>query len=367
MKKMIAFILLLLSIITHAQTDKITDALFKTPNITIESATLLHGEGVRDAWQVIIFGEDDKFAKSWKKFIKNNYTLEGHREGSMYVCGPIVSVALSADSVTVLYKIEKDGDFIRMTLLSKTKQNYSTPNDGTGLMDKTKAMIEKGIHQFYIGEYDDRIALLQRNYDRQVKDSEKAVKQGERLKKDKMSHEKSIEKLQGDISNLRSNVSKINADKSSLNSTLELDKREADQAKKEIENLETQLREKELDYNEKIATGNLSEKKIEKVREDLVKRREKISKLQEKLIGKNSKVTATENKVLQSERKLSETQSNLEKKEAEITSHRNSIDQLNKEISANEDVIKEENLQVETAKIELEKLKQAKAGMVLLN
>jgi outer membrane murein-binding lipoprotein Lpp len=367
MKQQIAFILLLFSLFTRAQTDKITEALFKTPNIAIESATLLHGEGVRDAWQVLIFGEDDAFAKSWKKFIKNNYSLEGHREGGMYVCGPVLSAALSADTISVLYKIEKDGDFIRMTLLSKTKQNYSTPTDGTGLMDKTKAMIEKGIHQFYIGEYDDRITLLQRNYDRQIKDAEKAVKQGERLKKDKASHEKSIDKLQGDISNLRSNISKINADKSSLNSKLELDKREADQAKKEIENLETQLREKELEYNEKIATGELSEKKTEKAREDLVKRREKISKLQEKLIGKNSKVTDTENRMLQAERKLSETQSSLEKKEAEITSHRNSIDQLNKEISVNEGDIKEENLQVESAKLELEKLKQAKAGMVLLN
>lgn len=367
MKQQIAFLLLLISLFTRAQTDKITEALFKTPNVAIESATLLHGDGVRDAWQALIFAEDDAFAKSWKKFIKNNYSLEGHKEGGLYVCGPIVSTALSADSITILYKIEKDGDFIRMTLLSKTKQIYSSPTDGTGLMDKTKAMIEKGIHQFYIGEYDDRIALLQHNYDRQVKDAEKAVKQSERLKKDKVSHEKSIAKLQGDITNLRSNVSKINADKSSLSSKLELDKREADQAKKEIENLETQLREKELEYNEKIATGDLSEKKTEKAREDLVKRREKISKLQEKLIGKNSRVTETENKVLQTERKLSETQSNLEKKEAEITSHRNSIDQLNKEISANEDVIKEENLQVETAKASLEKLKQAKAGMVLLN
>ena len=142
MKQQIAFILLLFSLFTRAQTDKITEALFKTPNIAIESATLLHGEGVRDAWQVLIFGEDDAFAKSWKKFIKNNYSLEGHREGGMYVCGPVLSAALSADTISVLYKIEKDGDFIRMTLLSKTKQNYSTPTDGTGLMDKTKAMIE---------------------------------------------------------------------------------------------------------------------------------------------------------------------------------------------------------------------------------
>lgn len=354
---------LILSFFGFAQNDKITEALFKTPNIVIEQGTVQHMDGVRTSQSALIFAEENDFAKSWKKFIKNNYSLEGKREDGFYTSSNIISEKISADTISFFYKIEKDGDFTRLTTLLKKGNEYPI---ATSEFQNVQAMMEKGIYEFYISIYDEKIESLQKNYDRQLKDAEKVEKQGERLEKDKASHEKSIEKLTSDIGGLRTDISKINSDKKAQEKELELEKKELDQKEKEIKSLEDDLKQVELDYNTKLASGELSEKKAEKGLNDVVKRREKISKLQDKLTDKNTQVTKTENAIIQSDRKLSETQNNLEKKEAEITSHRNDIDKLRNEIDANKDNYQEEKRQAETAKSDLEKLKLAKGGMTLL-
>lgn len=364
MKTLPLFVLLMvLSIAGLTQNDKITEALFKTPNIVVEQGTTQHGDGVRTSQSALIFAEENEFSKAWKKYIKTNYGIEGKRDNGFYGAQQVVSTPLSPDTISFFYKIEKEGDFIRLTTLVKQGNEYPTT---TPVFQNVQAMMEKAIYEFYVELYDEKMSSLQKNYDRQVKDLEKVEKQGDRLEKDKASHEKSIDKLTSDISGLRTDISKISSNKKPQEKELELEKKEYEQKEKEIKTLESDLKEAELSYNTKLASGELSEKKAEKGLSDIVKRREKISKLQDKLTSKNTQLTKTENAIIQSDRKLSETQNSLEKKEAEITSHRNDIEKLREEIQANKDNIQEEKLQVETAKVDLEKLKLAKGGMTLL-
>ncbi|MEZ4798702.1 MAG: hypothetical protein R2809_02765 [Flavobacteriales bacterium] len=346
-----------------SQNDKVTEALFKTPNIVIQEITTQHGEGVQTAQSALVFGEENDFEKFWKKFAKSNYAVDGKRESGYYASTNFVSPKLSPDSLSFYYKVEKDGDFCRITSLTKQKGAYLSSG---ATYENVRAMMEKGIYEYYVSLYDEKISVLQKNYDRQVKDAEKLEKQGERLQRDKDDHEKSINKLNGDISSLRSSMDKTNSDKKALDNEVEILKRELEQQKKEIKRAEDDLKVAELDYNTKLAAGDLSEKKAEKGLKDITKRRESISKLQGKLTDKNTKVTETENKLINADRKLSETQNNLEKKEAEVSNHRSDIERLNKEINANKDNINEEKLQVENAKGDLEKLKMAKGGLTIL-
>lgn len=346
-----------------SQNDKITEALFKTPNIVIQEVTTQHGDGVRNAKSALIFGEENDFEKFWKKFAKSNYSIDGKRESGFYATTQFISSKISPDTISFYYKVEKDGDFCRLTALVKEKSEYVSSG---ATFENVNAMMEKGIYEFYVNLYDEKIGDLQKNYDRQVKDEEKLVKQGEKLQRDKDDHEKSINKLTSDISGLRSSIEKINSDKKALDNEVDILKRELEQQKKEIKRAEDDLKVLELDYNTKLAAGELSEKKAEKGLKEITKRRESISKLQGKLTDKNTKVTETENKLINADRKLSETQNNLEKKEAEVSNHRSDIERLNNEINANKDNINEEKLQVENAKADLEKLKLAKGGLTIL-
>lgn len=367
MKHLLAyFFLCAFSVQSYAQPDKIASALFTTPVIQSETTTLLFNDAVRDVYSTPVIGEDDDFYKFWKKYIKTGYMLEGKRESGLYVCGPVKSPSLSEDTVTVYYKIEKEGDFTRITCFGRKGDQYF-PQDQLPESNKLKVMIERGILQYYTQLYDEKISGQQKFYDRQAKDVERVKKAGERLAKDKISNEKSLDKFKGQLSSANAKYKDVQNEKKSQEAELEQEKREAEQIKKEIKTQEDLLKEKEVEYNEKFFAASADDKKAEKSRKDLESRREKMAKQQSKLEKKNEKITKVENNVLRTDRKLNETQTSIEKLEAEINRSRNTIDDLAKKISDNESSYKEEVLQMESAKADLERLKMSKGGMVTLH
>ncbi len=358
----LAFSLLSFSLVS-AQSDAVIEALSKTPSIEITTSSLLLEDGIRTTQSAEVIGETDDFAKAWRKFAKAAYGLDGRRENGLTICNPVLQPSLHADSIQVFYKIEKDGKFSRLSVLAKTKGQFITTNDSLGINARIKNMMEKGIHQFYIALYDEKIKTLQRDFDRQTRDVSKAEKQRERFQKEKTSNEKKLAITTDRMNSTRGRLDQIQNQKKALQTELELDKKEAEQSKEELEELEGQLATEESEYNAKYMSGEWSEKKAERERNDLIKLRERIDKQKGIVIKKNERVTARENKILQVDRNYSQTMTSIESMESEIDRRRSDNDQLTKEISNSENVIKEEQTQVESAKAALDRLKSAKEGL----
>lgn len=361
-----SILLCFIAIHSFSQPDKIASSLFTTPVIQIEPSTLLHADGIRNTLQATIIGEYDDFYKYWKKYLKSNYALEGRRTNGLYVCGPTRSASLSEDSISVFYKVEKEGDFTKLTCFGEKKGQYF-PDAQLPESNKLEVALEKGILQYYTQLYDEKINAQQKYFDRQVKDAERVQKAGQKMMNDKVSSEKSLERTKSALSASNNRLREIENEKKSLEAELDLEKKEEEQIKKEIKSQEDLLKEKELEYNEKYFGASAEDRRAEKGRKDLEARREKIGKQQEKLEKKNERITSVENKILRSERKLNETQTAIEKQEAEISRLRNTIDELVSKISTNGTDYKEEVLQMESAKADLDRLKLAKGGLLTLN
>jgi hypothetical protein len=349
-----------------AQPDKVAQALMTTPDLNTFESNTLHRDGVRKTVEAKVIFETADLNKFWRSYLKDNFNVSGKKEGSYISCGPIVSAQLSVDTVFLYYAISTEADFSKLSVFALKKEEYIIDAHGAE-KQSIVAIVEKALVQFYTQLYDQKIKDQQRYYDRQVKDLARVDKDGARLEKEKASHEQSISKLQDQLSSSRANINKLESEKKEFEINLEDEKKESNQIKKEIEQLEQALRTKESEYAERFPGADITDKKAEKARVDLEDRREKIIKQQAKLEKKNERVTAVENKILQSERKLHDAQSSLERQEAEISRHRSELEILYSKQQDNKTANAEEADQLSVAKSALDRLKAAKGGLITLN
>jgi hypothetical protein len=366
MIKLLLPVFLCIAIPVFAQPDDVAKALMTTPDINTFESTTLHRDGVRKTIEAKVISKTDDLNKFWRNYLKENFNSSSKKEGNYISCGPIVSPQISADTVFLYYSISTDADFCKLSVFGIKKAEYIVDANGAE-KQSIVATVEKALVQFYTQLYDKKIKDQQRYYDRQVKDLARVDKDGARLEKEKASHEQSISKLQDQLSSSRANINKLESEKKEFEINLEDEKKESNQIKKEIEQLEQTLRTKESEYAERFPGADITDKKAEKARQDLEDRREKIIKQQTKLEKKNERVTAVENKILQSERKLHDAQSSLERQEAEISRHKSDLENLFDKQQANKAANSEEADQVSAAKSDLDRLKTAKGGLITLN
>ena len=366
MIKLLFAVFLCIPFTALSQPDKIAQALMNTPDVNTTESTTLFQDGVRKTIEAKVISEPNAISKFWKNYLKENFNVSGKKEGNFIVCGPIVSTKVSADTSFLYYEISTDADFSVLSVFATKKAEFIID---TSAEEKQNiiALVEKALVQFYTQLYDKKIKEQQRYYDSQVKDLARIDKEGARLEKDKISHEQSITKLQDQLNTSRVNINSIESDKRELEIKLEDEKKESNQIKKEIEQMEQALRTKEGEYNERFPGSDITDKKAEKAREDLEERREKIIKQQAKLEKNNESVTSIENKILQSERKLHEAQSTLERQEAEISRHKSELETLYSKQQVNKTANAEEADQLSVAKSALDRLKAAKGGLITLN
>jgi predicted nucleic acid-binding Zn-ribbon protein len=350
------------SLFLNAQPDKIAEALYSTPAILVQEEQVTVGENLCSGFVSQVVSEDGQLEKYWKKYMKNSCGFSGKRVSGFYSSTGIFSV-LSSDTILLSYGIKTDGDFSKLILLVKRNDVCVSSTSDATVAGNIEALISKGLRDFYVALYDKKIAEQQKYYGHKNKDLSNAKKNGEKLIKEKTNASASISKMEGQISSAKTTISKLKTDKNSAETDVELLKREQDQLEKEAQLKQTEIRELEKDYNEKLMSGELNEKKTLRFQEDIASEKEKLGKIEKKELAKVAEINARESKVIEIERSISENEGKVSKLEADISSKKSDIERFEGRIKDNEVRVKEAQKIVETALGDLERLKAAKGKL----
>lgn len=362
MKKFILVFFWAISLSVFAQPDKITEALYTTPVVSVEERGVTFGSQTGMGLTAGIVSDQDDLEKFWKKYFKTALGFSGKRNSGWYSQSGIFS-ALAADSVQVAYKIEKSGDFAQLTTVVSKGGAMLSKENGNGVVQKMEELVRKGIRDFYLSAYDRAIDNQQRYYGRQQKEVASAKKEGERLARDKAKAQSDVEKLGNQIVASKSKAEDLKADKVALDKEVELKKREEEQAKKEIELKKSEIQELEASYNQKMMANELSEKKAARMSEDIASAKEKLTKLEAKGIDRSEAISKVEGKRIAVDRSIAEQESNLTKLENQKSKRSSDIESFKEKIERNADKVKEEESEAQSALNDLERLKSAKAAL----
>lgn len=350
------------SMISYAQPDKIAEALYSTPAIVVSEEQVAFGDNICSGFVSQVVAEDGQLDKYWKKFMKNSCGFSGKKVSGFYTAKGIFS-ALSSDSILLSYSVKKDGDFSKLIITAKHNDVCVSSQTDASITTNLDALIKKGLREFYLTIYDKKIGEQQKYYGHKNKDLSNAKKSIEKMVKEKSNASAAISKMEGQISNTKTTISKLKTDKNSTETDVELLKREQDQLKKENQTKQKEIKELETEYNEKLMSGELNEKKTLRYQEDIVSEKEKLSKIEKKELAKVTEINAKETKVIEIERSISENEGKVSKLEADISSKKSDIERVEGRMKDGEERIKETQKIVDTALGDLERLKAAKAKL----
>ncbi|MFZ4784354.1 MAG: hypothetical protein ACOYLH_02685 [Flavobacteriales bacterium] len=362
MKNVLFVFFYLVSVIGYSQPDKQTEALFSTPIVNLQESAVTYAGQSGMGLTSSIMAEAGDLEKFWKKYFKSVLGFSGKRGSGWYSQLGVFS-SLSSDSLGVAFKIESSGDFAQLTTVVSRNGGLLSMENGQGVVQKMEELMRKGIHDFYLGAYDQAIDSQQRYYARQQKEVASAKKEGERLARDKAKAQSDVEKLGSQIVASKSKTEDLKADKVALDKEVELKKREEEQAKKEIELKKTEIQDLETSYNQKMMANELSEKKAARMSEDIASAKEKLMKLEAKAIDRSEAISKVESKRIAVDRSIAEQESNLTKLENQKSKRTSDIESFKEKIEKNTDKVKEEETEAQSALNDLERLKAAKAAM----
>ena len=362
MRLLILLLALSCCFVSNAQPDKISEALYTTPTIVVTQENVTVGETMCLGFVSQVISENSQLEKYWKKYMKNTCGFSGKRMNGFYSSKGLFST-LSSDTILLSYSIKTDGDFSTLILSVKRNELCVSSTSDVAIAGNVESLISKGLREFYITLYDKKIAEQQKFYGHKNKDLSNAKKSGEKLIKASANASASISKMEGQISNAKTTISKLKTDKNSAEADIELLKREQDQLENETQAKQKEIQELEKDYNEKLMSGELSEKKTLRFQEDIASEKEKLAKIEKKELAKVTEINARESKVIEIERSISENEGKVSKLETDILSKKSDIERIDGRIKDGEVRVKEAQNTVETALGDLERLKSAKARL----
>lgn len=362
-KSLALFVLLCCGIVAIAQPDVYSRALMNTPFIVFEESPVSFRDRTAPASTVLITADEGSYNKEWKNWLKTRYGMECKKVSGFYSSPLSLISEWTSDSLIVHYKVDKDGDATRLTLILEKKGMFLSNSTNSEEIMKMRASVSTQAKDFYIKYYDEKIADHQKFYDTQVNDLEKLNKKHEKLHGEVKNNQAIIDK---NNDKLRDADSAINESESKIklsNSELQNRQKAAEQAQKEVDAQQKLISTKEVEYNKLNASGSLNTKEGERVIKDLEKLRGKMEKLRDKQTDTAEEVTEAENDIIEEERNKTKLEGRKEDYRRDISDHESKIKDLEREISNNESAIKDEQQQVEVARAELEKLKAAKLGV----
>lgn len=347
-----------------AQNDVVINSLTSTPIIDVQEQQVDFRKEVKPALSSVIVADEDNYLKDWKTYMSTHHAVES-KKGSGYMEARMVMIpSWYSDSINVFHKVEKDGDFIRMTLLVECRGTFLSSASHPEAIAAIKTTLTTQIKEFYIKYYDKVTASQQKEYERQLKDHEKLIAAGARLVKEVENAKSSISKAESSISSLKSDISSSENKQKSLENEVSTTKNELDRVKKDLEMNNSQIVAKQKEYDQLNAAGDLDTKKAEKVMKELEKLRGNQEDQQEDVTSLNEDLSKKEQDIIEQKEARNKFESRIREQENSIEKSKGDIRDLEKEIESNTSELATKLSMVDASKEKLERLKTAKAGMM---
>jgi DNA repair exonuclease SbcCD ATPase subunit len=362
-KLFFAFTALTLCLKTWSQVVADAAMYLQTPNITFKEEIIPFVGGTQNALTFVVVGDETSFQKHFKAWMMKSYGIEAKRSDGYYAYPLATYGDWSKDSLNVYYKIERDADRCKLTLLAANKGSYIKSNNGTDEMTRIQEAMNRQLREYYYTRYDEVIADQQKEYERQQKDVEKTEGKIKKLNDDIVSENNKISELSGKFQALSLERQAADQELKVLNATLQQDKKMQDQVQKELDQQNTLIKDKESIYNVMNGEGTLASKEGKRVTKELAKLRKGHVKLQDRLTDASGKRTKTENAVLKKEELQLKLDSNLNEIAAKKAKHESDVAEAKADLDRLEVVLRDEKSERDKSLQALESLKSGRAGL----
>ncbi len=347
----------------HAQVTK-EARLYTSPlSIQFQEEMMSFGSGVQPATKVSIVGNEDDYSKHFKSWLMKSFGAEGKRTNGFIAVPSHQYTGWSNDSLELHYRVEKSASQCELLLLLSKGGQFLSIDAHREVINQVQQSLRGQIKEFYIFRYDEVIADQQREFERQSKDVEKVEgKKSKLIEKIKTETERSAEadtKLQSIF--IEQNT--IDQELKVLNATLFQDKRAQDQAKKEFDDLNSIILDRESQYNVMNGEGTLTSKEGKRLTKELTKLRKNQIGLQDKLTETNAKRTKSENAILDKEEARLKWDASYNEWSARKSKHENALEEARSDLKASEVELEDERREVNESLKALEELKSSKAAV----
>jgi DNA repair exonuclease SbcCD ATPase subunit len=335
----------------------------QTPIISFKEESIPFNGDTQNALTFNVNGNEASFQKHFKAWMMKSYGVEAKRSDGYYAYPLAIYGDWSSDSLNVYYKIERDVDRCKLTLLAANKGSYIKGNNGTNEMTSIQEAMNRQLREYYYLRYDEVIADQQKEYERQQKDVEKTEGKIKKLNDDIVSENNKINELTGKYQALSLDRQAADQELKVLNATLQQDKKLQDQVQKELDQQNTTIKDKESIYNVMNGEGTLATKEGKRVTKELAKLRKANAKLQGRLTDAANKRTKTENAVLKKEELQLKLDSNINELAAKRAKHESNVSEVKADLDRMEVVIRDEKSERDKSLQALESLKTGRAGL----
>ena len=344
----------------QAQSNPIAASMLGAPHAAVQSGqTIVLGES-RTSFHIQVIGKEGDFSKFWKAWVKKNLGHEGKKLDTFHIVDPLIHAAWSSDTLSFLYRIEKDGDFASMTFLLQRKKRFISETDDADILPAIKREVEQAVDAFYLQQCDVWVEEYQKEYDGQKRDLEKVRKKQDKTAGEIRNTEKSIDRSRSKEDAARNAIQKSESSLSDLNSKKERQARDIEQTEKDFAAQEERVREKQVEWDAFNRAGELDSKKAMRVEKDLNRLRSDRDKLKARKDKETEALSKTERSIIKAEearRKAERQQEDSIRSREEQERRKSKLQDDLKDLEKNQ---KEEEAEVEAARIGLEKMKEAK-------
>ncbi|MGB1032583.1 MAG: hypothetical protein ACPGWM_08200 [Flavobacteriales bacterium] len=252
---------ILMTSAAFAQDEKIVDSLGERPEMTFSENDIQVKKESVNAYTAYIKGESGQLEKEWKKFMKDNYSVDFKKSKGM-LSAEEAKIAIITQDVVYLYTvIAEDEKGARMDVMLRMGGKYLTDKDFPVESGKLRSILNTFLHDFYVEQYDNVLSAQRKEQDKLNKEVDKMVREGEKLMKSESSKESDIKKAEENIVKTEQLIVDSNAKIEQLKVDIENYKKDIEQLKKDQVN-----NAKKVEEGKKVAAEKA--KKIEKLKQN---------------------------------------------------------------------------------------------------
>lgn len=252
---------ILMTSAAFAQDEKIVESLGERPAMTFSENDIQVKKESVNAYTAYVKGSADQVEKRFKKFMKDNYSVDFKKSKGMLAAEETKIAMITQDVVYLFAIIESDEKGARMDVMLRMGGKYLTDKSFPTESGKLRSMLNTFLHDFYVAQYDDVLASQRKEQDKLNKEVEKMIKEGEKLAKSESGKESDITKAEENIVKTEQLIVDSQAKIEQLKADIENYKKDIEQLKKDqMENA------KKVEEGKKVVEAK--GKKIEKLKQN---------------------------------------------------------------------------------------------------
>ncbi len=336
-----------------------------TPQIMFVEENANYNNSQQLAQTVVVAANTEDYESAFTKFLSEKYKFNFTKSGEYMQNAGATILDWKTTPLGITTKVVNDGENAKLVLFVMDSGKVLNMTDNPLVMEKVRATVKQQITGYYTQCYDAAIEDNQKEFDKSSKSHAKLVSEGAKLMKGLTKNESKLSKITRQIpdnelkiKNIEAKIKERKNEAGEMKSKLNLIKSNKDAKAKEVQMKQEQL-------NTYSANNQMGSKDAERTAKDLEKLRKEQTKIESEAVKNSQEITKVEEKMAKEETNKAKVQSKLNKIIASQEKVKGEVGKLKGQYDKNQDAVKQALTKVDSSKLTLDKLKQAKSKLSL--